>query len=85
MSDRQFAAIYTESTYIEGDERSRTNPGHGYPAHTVSHQVYHPFKSEAEMRAWVDREERSTYGKKEYQIIEAIPLKVTTTVQVEIK
>jgi hypothetical protein len=22
------------SIHIEGDERSRTNPGHGYPAHT---------------------------------------------------
>jgi len=24
----------TKSVYHEGDERSRTNPGHGYPAHT---------------------------------------------------
>ena len=24
----------TQSVYVEGDERSRTNPGHGYPAHT---------------------------------------------------
>lgn len=24
----------TRSIYHEGDERSRTNPGHGYPAHT---------------------------------------------------
>ncbi len=24
----------TESIYIPGDERSRTNPGHGYPEHT---------------------------------------------------
>lgn len=24
----------TESVWIPGDERSRTNPGHGYPEHT---------------------------------------------------
>lgn len=31
-----YAIITFETTYIhhEGDERSRTNPGHGYPAHT---------------------------------------------------
>jgi len=31
----------TESVYIEGDERSRTNPGHGYPART---EVYESFE-----------------------------------------
>lgn len=24
----------TSGTYVPGDERSRTNPGHGYPEHT---------------------------------------------------
>jgi hypothetical protein len=31
----------SESVYIEGDERSRTSPGHGYPAHT---EVYESFE-----------------------------------------
>lgn len=30
----------TRSQYIEGDERSRTNPGHGYPAHTETHETF---------------------------------------------
>jgi hypothetical protein len=29
----QYAIIEFTSVYIPGDERSRTNPGHGYPAH----------------------------------------------------
>jgi hypothetical protein len=27
-----YAILYCESIHIPGDERSRTNPGHGYPA-----------------------------------------------------
>lgn len=29
-----------ESVYHEGDERSRTNPGHGYPAHTETFDAF---------------------------------------------
>ncbi len=31
-----FAVVYVETHHVAGDERSRTNPGHGYPAHTLS-------------------------------------------------
>lgn len=30
----------TSSTYVPGDERSRTNPGHGYPAHTETNESF---------------------------------------------
>jgi hypothetical protein len=38
-----YAIILFETSYIhhEGDERSRTNPGHGYPEHT---ETLHNFK-----------------------------------------
>lgn len=29
----------TDNRYVGGDERSRTNPGHGYPAHTVTTNI----------------------------------------------
>jgi hypothetical protein len=37
-----FALILYSSTsvHIEGDERSRTNPGHGYPAHTDTYDTF---------------------------------------------
>lgn len=43
-TERHFAVlIYKVHSYtIPGDERSRTNPGHGYPEHTEStHVVEH--------------------------------------------
>lgn len=40
-SEPHFAVIYkSESVYIEGDERSRTNPGHGYPARTETYESF---------------------------------------------
>jgi len=30
----------TTSVYVPGDERSRTNPGHGYPEHTDTYDTF---------------------------------------------
>lgn len=30
-----YALLVPEITHVPGDERSRTSPGHGYPAHNV--------------------------------------------------
>lgn len=40
-----FAVIIfnTRTVHIPGDERSRTNPGHGYPAEDLSYNDYHYF------------------------------------------
>lgn len=40
--DRHFAVIIYNTTYVhvEGDERSRTCPGHGYPAHTDPYDTF---------------------------------------------
>lgn len=32
--------MFSRSTFVPGDERSRTNPGHGYPEHTVQSWDY---------------------------------------------
>lgn len=34
------------SVYIEGDERSRTHPGHGYPAHTETYNSFEHWVTE---------------------------------------
>lgn len=41
-NEPHFAVIIykSQSVYIEGDERSRTNPGHGYPAHTETYSTF---------------------------------------------
>ena len=35
-----YAVVYAKRTCIPGDERSRTNPGHGYPAYTQEDQIF---------------------------------------------
>jgi len=36
IDERMYVIIEFGSVYIPGDERSRTNPGHGYPSHSES-------------------------------------------------
>ena len=37
------------SHHVPGDERSRTNPGHGYPAHDVKHLRVEVFDNETDL------------------------------------
>lgn len=43
-----WAIIQSGSIYIPGDERSRTNPGHGYPARTEKYLLYDAFTDKTE-------------------------------------
>jgi hypothetical protein len=43
-----WAIIEGTSVYIPGDERSRTNPGHGYPASTENYITYQAFTDKKE-------------------------------------
>lgn len=76
-SQPHYAALVFESIYIEGDERSRTNPGHGYPAHSESVVKYITFKDEAEMNGWVQKESTSQYGRRDnWKIVHVTPKNV---------
>lgn len=46
-----YAILTQGSTYVPGDERSRTNPGHGYPGGTEYHLIYRAFQ-EADRAEW---------------------------------
>lgn len=56
-----YALITVGSIFIPGDERSRTNPGHGYPDHTEETVDYEVCSGEEELkeklrsRAWGPR------------------------------
>ncbi len=43
----------TETHHVEGDERSRTNPGHGYPAHDdiINTTETYVFEDQADLEA----------------------------------
>ena len=86
--EKHFAALVlkSHSVHHEGDERSRTNPGHGYPAYTetICAVEYIPFESQAEMEAWVIKAETAKYDQPKYKLIEARPLDAKVTASVSI-
>lgn len=45
-----WAIIGKTSVSIPGDERSRTNPGHGYPASTEHYVTYEAFTNEDDFK-----------------------------------
>lgn len=84
--EKHYAALVFQTRYVrhEGDERSRTNPGHGYPAYTetINSTDYIPFDSKGDMEIWLAHQHNER--KTNYQIIEATPLTVKTSVSVKI-
>ena len=70
------------STYVPGDERSRTAPGHGYPAHSVPNVSYEAYLTEEKFLAAVQKLEEAEYGHESYAALKVEPLKVTKTVSV---
>jgi hypothetical protein len=79
-----FAALVFSTVHIPGDERSRTNPGHGYPAENKPVVEYIAFDSRVEMQTWVDRQESDTFSREDYQLIAVNPLVVNVKTTVSI-
>lgn len=79
----QYAAIINSSYTIPGDERSRTNPGHGYPEHTVQYQEFREFRDYNEMKQWVEDQERSVYSRGAYKLISFTPMTVSKTIEIK--
>jgi hypothetical protein len=79
-----FAALVFDSIFIEGDERSRTCPGHGYPEHYERIVKYITFTDRADMEKWVNQQETSRYSRPDnYKIVEVRPLTVKLKATVE--
>lgn len=75
-----YAIIESVGIYTPGDERSRTNPGHGYPASTDYYNVYTAYTDKA---AWEERIKSLTLRNSVFVAIEAKPVTVTTTVTIK--
>ena len=82
--EKHFAALVfdTKTIYHEGDERSWTNPGHGYSAFTehIDTIDYIAFKNEEEIKKWTLEAEKR--GKK-YQLISCQPIKPVFKTDIE--
>ena len=51
----KFGILEKMTRTIPGDERSKTNPGHGYPEHTERMTVLHEFDDEEQMSRWMNQ------------------------------
>lgn len=83
MSDWFYAALINDSYHVPGDERSRTNPGHGYPAHDVSFVSFVEFTDEHAMMDWVKKNDSASLPKK-YKLVKCYHIAVTKAVTFEV-
>jgi hypothetical protein len=88
-SEQHYAVILfkTRSVYHEGDERSRTHPGHGYPAHTETFDNFEylvsPFTETGRLE-WEKQIQKLHDSKENYVAFIGQP-KVEVTSQIKIK
>jgi hypothetical protein len=61
-SVEHWAIITGSSLTIPGDERSRTNPGHGYPESTENYINYDVYLNEADFKVALEKELQSPYS-----------------------
>src|SRR5258708_7423617 len=64
-SGEHWAIVRTTGVMIPGDERSRTNPGHGYPERMEYYLSYQLFTTEEEFREAFTKLLNSPYGDKQ--------------------
>ena len=81
-----FAIIKFGSIWIEGDERSRTNPGHGYPGHSRSTVEYIAFTDRAKWEKYIDELIHPKFGNpdKSWMAVRVTPASVQTSTKVTI-
>lgn len=77
----------TESFFIPGDERSRTNPGHGYPEHTetVNKIEMTVFLGEKEWQDACEKIVLENYNRKNYSPVVFSAFHVDKVANVTIK
>jgi len=84
-SGPHYAILEQRSISIPGDERSRTHPGHGYPASTEQVWDYIVFPDRTTWEIEVKKRHGSVFGNKDFVAISATPATISTTINVEIK
>jgi hypothetical protein len=78
-TSEHLAVLIFSQRYVEGDERSRTHPGHGYPASYENEVKYVAFKSHEELTEWVSKNERASFA-----VINAVPKTIQTKLSVSL-
>ena len=81
-TEPHWAILKYESFTVPGDERSRTNPGHGYPAHTEYVVKYEAYFTEESFLEAIQELEEAKYGRTSYTALKVEPLKIEKTVTI---
>ena len=55
-----WAILHITMEHVPGDERSRTDPGHGYPAHEETRISYEVYLTEEKWKYRIEKMEKST-------------------------
>jgi hypothetical protein len=81
-----FAIITGDTIYIPGDERSRTNPGHGYPAETRPFVSLQVTEKEDVWKAKIAALSTSKdYSSQQFRAFIITPVDIGVTVSVDVK
>lgn len=81
-NEEHYVVLEGKSTYVPGDERSRTNPGHGYPAETI-HSLSYNLVSESRLQAYIESLiQQKKVPNVDFKVIKATPVEVKTVVTV---
>lgn len=76
-----FAILTTTGVYTPGDERSRTNPGHGYPASTDYYWTMQVFQNR---KAWEDEVKVLAERKSEFKAVFIEPANIQTSISIDV-
>jgi hypothetical protein len=77
-----WAIIEIQSIFIPGDERSRTNPGHGYPETYESSVSYEVYLTASKWESQI--EYREANKSKPYRAIRVLPAEISVTTKVKV-
>ena len=80
-----YVIMQFSSIYVPGDERSRTNPGHGYPGRSEPIVQYISFTDKDEWEKEIRGLVEATYGKKEFVALYVKRATISTEVKVGIE
>lgn len=84
--EEHYVILKFGSVHIPGDERSRTNPGHGYPAHSKEFTEYYAYKDREKWEAAIKEAVDCKYTKLDsFVAFVANPVTIETEVKVSIK
>lgn len=67
-----YIILVNSSYHVEGDERSRTNPGHGYPAEDVDYVEAIEFHDSVEVEEWI----LANGDRKKYRLFQCTPVTI---------